>query len=228
MANLVIGIEGLVGTGKTSICRELLNMIPNSIILHAGNIYRAITYRIMTSNVSLSELKDIDLQDLFKRFEIEIKIENKETVVYSMGHKIDEQLLQSAENSVAVSKISGMANNKNAYKLVKQYIDSYKENYNVIFSGRDTKRIYPELDYHLMLTADIDKRVEWKAYQYPNISKDELKEQIELRDELQRKSGYYDTYDDTITIDLSEYNTIEEKTKVVYDKIFKSGDKKNV
>ena len=37
--NLVIGIEGLVGAGKTSICKELLNYIPNSIVLHAGNIY---------------------------------------------------------------------------------------------------------------------------------------------------------------------------------------------
>ena len=40
--NLVIGIEGLVGAGKTSICRELLRYIPNSIVLHAGHIYRAI------------------------------------------------------------------------------------------------------------------------------------------------------------------------------------------
>lgn len=45
--NLVIGIEGLVGTGKTSICKELLKYIPNSIVLHAGNVYRAITYQII-------------------------------------------------------------------------------------------------------------------------------------------------------------------------------------
>lgn len=33
MENIVIGIEGTVGAGKTSICRELLNEIDNSIIL---------------------------------------------------------------------------------------------------------------------------------------------------------------------------------------------------
>ena len=32
MENKVIGIEGYVGAGKTAICRELLNLIPNSII----------------------------------------------------------------------------------------------------------------------------------------------------------------------------------------------------
>ena len=30
--NITIGIEGLVGAGKTSICRELLKKVPNSII----------------------------------------------------------------------------------------------------------------------------------------------------------------------------------------------------
>ena len=219
MANLVIGIEGLVGTGKTSICKKLLDLIPNSIILHAGNIYRAIVYRIATSGTPKEELKNIHLEELFKKFNIEIKIENKETVVYSMGHKIDEQLLQSAENSVAVSKISGMANNKNAYKLVKQYIDSYKENYNVIFSGRDTKRIYPDLTCHIMLTADIEKRVEWKSGQYEGIDKEELKNQINLRDELQRESGYYDTFEDTIVLDLSHCNTVDEKVDIVYNAI---------
>ena len=32
MENKVIGIEGYVGAGKTSICRKLINLIPNSII----------------------------------------------------------------------------------------------------------------------------------------------------------------------------------------------------
>ena len=31
MENKVIGIEGYVGAGKTAICKNLLNKIPNSI-----------------------------------------------------------------------------------------------------------------------------------------------------------------------------------------------------
>ena len=31
MSNIVIGIEGLVGAGKTSICRELIKKIPNTV-----------------------------------------------------------------------------------------------------------------------------------------------------------------------------------------------------
>ena len=58
--NLVIGIEGLVGTGKTSICHELLKYIPNAIVLHAGNIYRAITYQIIKEEIPFEKLYSID------------------------------------------------------------------------------------------------------------------------------------------------------------------------
>ncbi len=217
--NIVIGIEGLVGCGKTSICKKLLDLIPNSIILHAGNIYRAIVYRIATSGIPKEELKDIHLEELFKKFNIEIKIEDRETVVYSNGEKISEEILQSPENSIAVSKVSRVADNSKAYLLVRHYIDEFRKKYNVIFSGRDTKRIYPDLTCHIMLTADIEKRVEWKSGQYEGIDKEELKNQINLRDELQRESGYYDTFEDTIVLDLSHCNTVDEKVDIVYNAI---------
>lgn len=217
--NIVIGIEGLVGTGKTSICRELLKHIPNSIVLHAGNIYRAIAYQISKEQIPFETLKSIDLKELFKKFEIEIKIENRETVVFAHGEKIIEEKLQSLENSLAVSKIAGMANNKNAYKILENYINNYKQKYNVIFSGRDTKNIYPELDYHIFITADIDKRVKWKSTQYNTETQEKIKENILKRDELQEKSGYYQTYEDSIIIDVSNSNSIEESTKQVLNHI---------
>lgn len=222
--NLVIGIEGLVGTGKTSICRELLKYIPNSIVLHAGNIYRAITYQIMKEKISFDEMKSVDLKKLFTKFEISIQIENGESVVYAHGKKIEEGDLQSLENSMAVSKISNIASNGNAYKIVKEYIEFYKKNYNVIFSGRDTMKIYPETDYHFFLKADIDKRVKWKAKQYEDeIDEKIIEENIIKRDELQEKSGYYKIYDNTIVMDVSDSKSVEESTKRLLKNIIING-----
>lgn len=220
--NLVIGIEGLVGAGKTSICKELLNYIPNSIVLHAGNVYRAITYQILKEQIPFEKLYSIDLKKLFEEFDISIEIENRESVVYARGKKIEETDLQSLENSMAVSKISNIANNENAYKIVKEYIDKYKQEYTVIFSGRDTMAIYPDLDYHFFITADIDKRVRWKASQYDDEEAiKNIKTNILKRDELQEKSGYYQTYDNTIVVDVSNSNSVEESTKMVLENIIK-------
>ena len=220
--NLVIGIEGLVGAGKTSICKELLNYIPNSIVLHAGNVYRAITYQILKEQIPFEKLYSIDLKKLFEEFDISIAMENRESVVYAHGKKIEETDLQSLENSMAVSKISNIANNENAYKIVKEYIDKYKQEYTVIFSGRDTMAIYPDLDYHFFITADIDKRVKWKATQYDDEEAiKNIKTNILKRDELQEKSGYYQTYDNTIVVDVSNSNSVEESTKMVLENIIK-------
>ena len=42
MDNIVIGIEGLVGAGKTSICRKLIEIMPKTVLLNGGNLYRTI------------------------------------------------------------------------------------------------------------------------------------------------------------------------------------------
>lgn len=222
--NLVIGIEGLVGTGKTSICKELLKYIPNSIVLHAGNVYRAITYQIIKENIPFEKMKSVDLKKLFEKFEISIKIEDGESVVYAHGKKIDDSELQSLENSMAVSKISNMASNDNAYKIVREYIRYYNKDYNIIFSGRDTIKIYPEIDYHFFLKADIDKRAKWKTKQYDDKADEKkVKENILKRDELQEKSGYYEIYNNTIVIDVSDSKSVEESTKMVLKNIIVSG-----
>ena len=56
--NITIGIEGLVGSGKTSLCRALLKMLPNSIILHGGNLYRGIVFALMNSGIDISKMQE--------------------------------------------------------------------------------------------------------------------------------------------------------------------------
>ena len=84
MENLVIGIEGHVGAGKTSICREMVNRIPNTIIVQGGNIYRAIIGTAIKKGKKLDELvsnaENIDMKKLMDLLKIEIRIENNETV----------------------------------------------------------------------------------------------------------------------------------------------------
>ena len=95
MENKVIGIEGYVGAGKTSICRKLINLIPNSIILEGGNLYRAIVYSLMTSGINLEDLKKnmnhVDIKSVMEKLNIEIKIENRDTIILIDGKEIDEQ-----------------------------------------------------------------------------------------------------------------------------------------
>ena len=216
--NIVIGIEGLVGAGKTSICKDLLNYVPNSVVLHSSDVYRAVVYKLMQEvkkdpNI---DIKKINIKDLIVKFKINIKIENRESVVYFGDEKIDPNDIQSDETSMAVSKVSNVADNSEAYKVVAGIIEGLKKDYNVIFSGRDTVNIYPKLNYHFFITADIDERVKRKLSQYEGkMDFETLKKHIEERDKLQKDSGYYKIYDNTIVVDVTNSKSIEESTKEI-------------
>jgi len=226
MENITIGIEGLVGAGKTSICRAMLDKIPNSIILHGGNLYRGIVYALMNSGIDMSKIvnnsdKPIDIKQIMDMLKVEIKIENRESVVYVDGKEINEDNLQSDATSLAVSKIAKDADNSKFYAFGKKLIDVYKKQYNLIISGRDLMKIYPDLDYHFFVTADIETRVDRKMHQYTNekITREELKKHIEERDSLQEQAGFYKRYDKTIDVDVTECKSAEESAMKILEKI---------
>ena len=220
MNNIVIGVEGLVGSGKTSLCRELLKLIPNSIILHGGNLYRGIVFALMNSGMNPTQMKEshnIDIRKVMEMLKVSIKIVNNESVVFVDGVEINEEKLQSDKTSMSVSRIAKEADNTKLYSFAKTLIDNYKKQYNVIVSGRDLMKIYPELDYHFFITADIETRVERKMSQYKEteISKEELRKHVEERDKLQEEAGYYKIYENTIKLDVSAFKNAKESAKKV-------------
>ncbi len=224
MNNIVIGIEGLVGAGKTSICRRLIKIIPNTVLLNGGNLYRAIVYAMMKNGKKIEQLKDeaknIDIKKIMDFFNIELKIENNETNIYIDGELAKEEELQSKDASMAVSVVGGIADNTALFEFARNLINSLKKTYNVVISGRDIMQIYPDLDYHFLITASIDERVKRKCIQYKGkVNEEEVRENIIKRDELQEKAGFYKMYKNTIKLDVTECKTVEESTNKVLEKI---------
>ena len=218
MKHIVIGIEGTVGSGKTSICRELLNYIDNSIILHGGEIYRAIVYGMMQAKIKNTQ--NLDAFEIMKKLGIEIKLEDRETVIYMNDKKINEKDLQSRQASIAVSKVSNVADNTKLYEFGKKLIDEYRKDYNIILSSRDIVKMYPDVTKHIFIDASIEERTNRKYMQYnKEIPKEQIKEMIQTRDELQEKSGYYKIYPQTKIIDVTNCKNVKESAQKVLENI---------
>lgn len=224
MSNIVIGIEGLVGAGKTSICRRLVQLIPQSVLLDGGNLYRAIVYAMMQNKDKIekmtSNIQNIDIKKMMDFLNVGLKIENNETKFYIDGKLANEEELQSKDASLAVSVIGGKADNEGLFKFARGLIDSLKENFNVIISGRSIMQIYPDTDYHFFITASLEERIKRKCIQYKGeVDKEEVRNNIIKRDELQEKAGFYKLHSKTIEIDVTECKTVEESTSKVLEKI---------
>ena len=222
--NIVIGIEGLVGSGKTSICRELLKKDPNAVLLNGGNLYRAIVYTLMQQESNIFKLKkltkNVDIKKYMDDLKVEIKIENRESQIYIDGKLADEKELQSKASSLAVSIVGGIADNTKLFEFARDLIDELKKEHNVIVSGRSIMKIYPNIDYHLFITATLDERVKRKCIQYNETKNQrEVKENIKKRDRLQKLAGFYKIYPNTIKIDVTDCKSVKESTNKVLEKL---------
>ena len=143
-----------------------------------------------------------------------------ETKFYINEQLISEEKLQSKEASLAVSTIGGKANNKKLFQFAKNLIDELKKENNVIVSGRSLMKIYPNLDYHFFITASLEERIKRKNIQYEGkVEKQQLKQNIIKRDELQKEAGFYDIYENTITIDVTNCKNSQESAKKVLEHI---------
>lgn len=222
--NIVIGIEGLVGSGKTSICRELLKKDQNAVLLNGGNLYRAIVYTLMQQETNIFKLKkltkNVDIKKYMDDLKVEIKIENRESQIYIDGKLANEEELQSKASSLAVSIVGGIADNTKLFEFARDLIDELKKEHNVIVSGRSIMKIYPNIDYHLFITASLDERVKRKCIQYnEKTNQKEVKKNIVKRDRLQKLAGFYKIYPNTIKIDVTDCKSVEESTKKVLEKL---------
>ena len=246
MKNIVIGIEGMVGAGKTSICDELLNLIPNSIFVDGSKIYRALIEALhmakdslrfdenskaedaASSNKkpnlfeginSLEQMAMLTPFDLLKKLQVEFKIEDRKTVIYIAGKKVDEEAMKSMQNSIGVSKMANQADNSKLFAFAHQIIQEYSKKFNIIVSARDLVKIYPEMDLHIFITASLEERVQRRYNQLKGeYTIDEVRNSIIQRDILHEKSGFNETFDKTVKVDVTGDSSAKESAKKIFDK----------
>ena len=224
--NIVIGVEGDVASGKTSICRELVKTIPNSIFADAGSIARAIVMGVKKSPLAIPTVikllmgKDVDSIDLMKKIKLKFTIENGETAIYIKGKKLADKDIQTEKNSMGVSKYTSKVNTDSLYKFARDIINKYRKEYNVIVSARDLVRIYPDMTAHVFITASLEERVNRRYNQFNGkYSKDEIRDMIVSRDKMHEEAGYNNTYDKTVKVDVTDCKSAKESADKVMKEI---------
>ena len=218
--NFVIGVEGEVGAGKTSMCKELIKIIPNTIFIDGGLIFRGIILAIKKyketnyNDSNTYKHSNLDAFEIMKKLNVEFKIVNMQTVIFIDGKEMNQEEIETMENSMDVSKVASKSDNNALFKFANNIIKEYNTKYNVIVSARDLVEIYPEMDLHLFVTADIEERIKRRYNQYKGkYSIEEIKNIILKRDELHNKAGFNKKCNKTVALDLTDCKSANESAK---------------
>lgn len=227
MSNLVIGVEGEVASGKTSACRELTKIIDNCIFIDGGAIYRGIILAIKKAGISLENinLSNFDAIQVMNKLKVEFKIENNETTIYIDGKKIEREEIETESNSISVTSIASKTNNSSIYIFAKKVIEMYKVKYNVVVSARGLVDLYPDMDYHIYITASLKERVKRRYNEYKGkYTIEEIEKNIIKRDETHKLAGFNKKCDKTIEVDITDCKNAKESAEKILQKMEKKAN----
>ena len=225
MKKFVIAIDGPAGTGKSTISKIIANKLGFAFV-KTGEMYRAITYKLIKENISLDDIEKIE--KLLENIDLEFKYNNENQIAILDGEDIT-QYLTSKEVTNLVSQVSAIKVVRD--KVLFYELNSAKEN-NIVMEGRDIGTIiFPNADVKIFLIASVEERAKRRYKQNQELgikmSLEEIKINIEFRDQNDTniEHGAMKKADDAIVVENNNRtieSVVNEVMQIIEEKI---GDK---
>jgi len=145
---LVIAVDGPAGAGKSTIAKEVAKKL-NIEYIDTGAMYRALTLKIIRSNVDMDNVEKI-----LKIME-STSIEFKNNHIYLDGTRVDNEI---RENIIS-TRVSFIAKIKEVRLMMIKLQQKMAEYTNVIMDGRDIGTVVlPNANYKFFITASVEER----------------------------------------------------------------------
>ena len=202
---MIIAIDGPAGAGKSTIAKKVADSLGYSYI-DTGAMYRAFTYELLTSSISLSDIEEIT--KVLEKTNIEFK--NSEIFLNNLNVTNEIRSKNVTANVSAVSAIPQVRE-----KLVNLQRKIASES-NSILDGRDIGTVvFPNAELKIFLTASVKiralRRYNELIAKDKNIDINEIEAEIEKRDKLDssRETSPLIKAADAIEIDTSDLSIDE-------------------
>ena len=202
---MIIAIDGPAGAGKSTIAKKVADRL-GYIYIDTGAMYRAFTYELLISSISLSDIEEIT--KVLEKTNIEFK--NNEIFLNNLNVTNEIRSKNVTANVSAVSAIPQVRE-----KLVDLQRKIASES-NSILDGRDIGTVvFPNAELKIFLTASVKiralRRYNELIAKDKNIDINEIEAEIEKRDKLDssRETSPLIKAADAIEIDTSDLSIDE-------------------
>ena len=217
---IIITIDGFSSCGKSTLAKQLAQKLHYTYI-DSGAMYRAITLYFLRNNIDRTNEKEIRhaLQDISLEFILNKHSGNSE--IYLNGENV-EYIIRDLVVAEKVSEVAALKDVRTFAVAAQQKMGIDK---GIVMDGRDIGTVvFPDAEVKIFMVADEAVRVERRFAEMfdknPNISLDEIKTNIAMRDYIDsnRKVSPLRKADDAIELDnthLTEKQQLDFALKLV-------------
>ncbi|MCC8069439.1 MAG: (d)CMP kinase [Ruminococcus sp.] len=209
MSNINIAIDGPAGAGKSSVSKEIANIL-GYIYIDTGALYRAIAY--YTYSKGVEDFSDTKVVELLDEIDIQLRYIDNVQRVFVNGLDVSDYI-RTPNISLGASKVSAIPEVRSFLLCLQRDI---AESNNIIMDGRDIGTVVlPNADLKIFLTASAEERANRRYNQIKDTPNcpcwEEILEDINQRDynDTHREIAPLKRSDDAILLDTTNMNQDE-------------------
>lgn len=212
---IIITIDGWSSCGKSTLAKQLAKQL-GYIYIDSGAMYRAITLYFLRNHINWLDTEQVNnaLADITIAFKFNDKTQQSE--VYLNEENV-EYLIR---DLVIAEKVSDVAAIKEVRTFAVAQQQKMGADKGIVMDGRDIgTTVFPDAELKIFMTADIVTRVERRykemSAQNPNITIEEVKNNLERRDYIDSHREVSPLYKAADAIELDNtLLSIEEQLKI--------------
>lgn len=182
MKKIVITIDGWSSCGKSTLAKQLAKTL-GYVYVDSGAMYRAITLYFLRNHIDWTD--DNEAEHALKNIHLHFKYNKKsEQSEMFLNEENVEYVIRDLVIAEKVSDVAAIAAVRKFAVAQQQKMGKQK---GIVMDGRDIgTTVFPKAELKIFMTADIAVRVERRYKEMfeknPNITIDEVKNNLELRD----------------------------------------------
>lgn len=215
MKKIIVAIDGLAATGKSTLAKRLAKEL-NYTYINTGAMYRAITYYALENNLDQIDLISV-LPDLSIRFEEE---NNLQKALLN-----DEDITNELHSMKVANQVSIIASIPKVREFLVDQQRKMGIQKGIVMDGRDIGTVvFPEAECKFFLTANVEIRAQRRVDELHQLgnsaSYDKVVENLVSRDntDSNRDISPLTKALDAITVDVSEL-TLEEVYSILKGRV---------
>lgn len=205
--SIIITIDGFSSCGKSTLAKQLAKELGYTYI-DSGAMYRAVTLYFLRNHIDWEKEDEVDdaLRNIDLHFEFNAKSGNSEIF---LNNENVEYLIRDLIVADKVSDVAAVGAVRSFAVAQQQRMGTKK---GIVMDGRDIgTTVFPDAELKIFMTADIPVRVERRYREMfeknPNISIDEVKNNLEMRD-------YIDSHREVSPLRQAEDAVVLDNTKL--------------